>query len=87
MLYDTYEKFIVQNLNAPHKWGIQDLKEYYVHVAHGPTQCSQQIVQCYAGDELPILDTRKIMTHVKVLGRAVITPKTNTLISCIISTY
>ena len=35
------QKVHIHNLSAPHKRGILEIKEYYVHVIPSPTKCSQ----------------------------------------------
>jgi hypothetical protein len=44
IMYNTFEKFIVHILNAPHKSGTQESKKYEVHVTCGPTECNQGVV-------------------------------------------
>lgn len=38
------EKFTIDNLNAPHKWGSLELNKDYAHVIPSPMKCNERVV-------------------------------------------
>lgn len=52
-LQPLVEKFTIHYLNAPHKWGIPELKDNYAHVIHSPTESNQVVVECYENLPFP----------------------------------